>query len=289
MQDNPPSTSLGFLISDTARLLRKRFDQRAREIGLTRAQWQVLAFLKHNEGINQVGLADLMEVEPITLSRHIEKMEEAGWVARRPDPNDKRGKQLFLSERSGAVLDAMRVIARGLFDEALAGLAPKRWSTRSRLCSISVPRLPPVRVWKRWRRLWVSRYEESCTMSDGPEEEVGAPASRRRRFFSRRTLMFVVPIVLAIVGGYFWLFGGRYASTDNAYVQRDTVAIVTEVAGRITDVAVTENQHVERGDLLFRIDPEAYRIALQQAEAAVAAARMQVEQMRATFIPPRRS
>jgi membrane fusion protein (multidrug efflux system) len=96
-------------------------------------------------------------------------------------------------------------------------------------------------------------------------------------------LMFVVPIVLAIVGGYFWLFDGRYSSTDNAYVQRDMVAIVAEVAGRITDVAVTENQHVERGDLLFRIDPEAYRIALQQAEAAVAAARMQVEQMRATF------
>jgi DNA-binding MarR family transcriptional regulator len=126
MQDTPASTSLGFLISDTARLLRKRFDQRAREIGLTRAQWQVLAFLKHNEGINQVGLADLMEVEPITLSRHIEKMEEAGWVARRPDPNDKRGKQLFLSERSGAVLDQMRVIARSLFDEALAGLAAEK-------------------------------------------------------------------------------------------------------------------------------------------------------------------
>jgi DNA-binding MarR family transcriptional regulator len=126
MQDNPSSTSLGFLISDTARLLRKRFDQRAREIGLTRAQWQVLAYLKHNEGINQGGLADLMEVEPITLSRHLEKMEEAGWVARRPDPNDKRVKLLFLSEHSGAVLDEMRVIARSLFDEALAGLPPEK-------------------------------------------------------------------------------------------------------------------------------------------------------------------
>ena len=61
------------------------------------------------------------------------------------------------------------------------------------------------------------------------------------------------------------------------------MAIVTEVAGRITDVAVKENQHVEPGDLLFRIDPEAYRIALQQAEAAVSAARLQVEQMRTAY------
>jgi membrane fusion protein (multidrug efflux system) len=96
-------------------------------------------------------------------------------------------------------------------------------------------------------------------------------------------LMFLVPVLLILAGGYLWLVAGRYASTDNAYVQRDMVAIVAEVAGRITDVAVTENQHVEAGDLLFRIDPEAYRIALQQAEATVAAARMQVEQMRAAY------
>ncbi len=95
--------------------------------------------------------------------------------------------------------------------------------------------------------------------------------------------MFVVPALIVVVGGYFWLTAGRYASTDNAYVQQDMVSIVAEVAGRITDVAVAENQHVDAGDLLFRIDPEAYQIAYEQAEAGVSAAQLQVEQMRSTY------
>jgi membrane fusion protein (multidrug efflux system) len=105
----------------------------------------------------------------------------------------------------------------------------------------------------------------------------------RRRLFNRRTAMIVLPLVLIIVGGYFWLVAGRYASTDNAYVQQDMVSINAEVAGRITNVAVAENQHVKAGDLLFRIDPEAYQIAYEQAEAAVSSARLQVEQMRTTY------
>lgn len=123
-----PSTpnSLGFLLADTARLLRKHFDQRARAIGLTRAQWQVLAYLSHNQGINQSGLADLLEIEPITLSRHLDKMEEAGWVERRPDPSDRRVRLLFISEHSRTVLDEMRSIGRSLLDEAMAGLPPGR-------------------------------------------------------------------------------------------------------------------------------------------------------------------
>jgi membrane fusion protein, multidrug efflux system len=95
--------------------------------------------------------------------------------------------------------------------------------------------------------------------------------------------MFVVPALIVVVGGYFWLTAGRYASTDNAYVQQDMVSIVAEVAGRITDVAVSENQRVAAGDLLFRIDPEAYQIAYEQAQAGVASARLQVEQMRSTY------
>ena len=126
MQDGHKSNSLGFLISDTARLLRKRFDQRAREIGLTRAQWQVLAYLTHNQGINQAGLAEILEIEPITLSRHIDKMEQAGWVTRRPDPNDKRFKLLFISDHVQPLLDEMRSIGRCLLDEVLEGVPPER-------------------------------------------------------------------------------------------------------------------------------------------------------------------
>ncbi len=119
------SNGLGFLLADTARLLRKRFDQRAREVGLTRAQWQVLAYLAMNEGTNQAGLADILEIEPITLSRHLDKMEEAGWVIRRPDPNDKRVRILLLSDQAAGVMAKVRAVGRCLIDEVTAGLRPE--------------------------------------------------------------------------------------------------------------------------------------------------------------------
>ena len=114
--------SIGFLISDTARLMRRRFDQRARHLGLTRAQWQVLAHLQRNEGINQIGLADLLDIEAITLCRTIDRMEEGGWVERRPDPNDRRARLLFLTERARPFIADMRAIAEEIYAEALAGL-----------------------------------------------------------------------------------------------------------------------------------------------------------------------
>ncbi len=116
------ANSLGFLISDTARLLRKRFNHRARELGLTRAQWQVLAYLAMNEGINQAGLAELLEIEPITLSRHVQRMEEAGLVVRRPDPNDKRARILALSDQASGILNELRGLGRCVIEEVTAGL-----------------------------------------------------------------------------------------------------------------------------------------------------------------------
>ena len=120
------SNGLGFLISDTARLLRKRFDQRARELGLTRAQWQVLAYLAMNEGINQAGLADILDVEPITLSRHLDKLEQAGWVIRKPDPGDRRVRIVLLSESASGELAKIRKVGRCLMEEVTAGLTPEQ-------------------------------------------------------------------------------------------------------------------------------------------------------------------
>jgi MarR family transcriptional regulator, transcriptional regulator for hemolysin len=117
--------SLGFLISDTARLLRRRFDQRARHLGLTRAQWQVLAHLHRNEGINQIGLADLLDIEAITLCRTIDRMEEGGWVERRPDPKDRRARLLFLTDRARPLIAKLRTLADELYEEALEGLPPR--------------------------------------------------------------------------------------------------------------------------------------------------------------------
>src|SRR5438045_1299563 len=104
------------------------------------------------------------------------------------------------------------------------------------------------------------------------------PKRRSRRFI----IMGIVPAILIGVGVWFWLTGGRYASTDNAYVQQDRVTITADIPGRIVEVAVKTNQHVRKGDLLFRLDPEPYRITLAEDEAAVASARLSVEQLRAT-------
>ncbi|PWC77363.1 MarR family transcriptional regulator [Azospirillum sp. TSH64] len=121
---NAHSTSLGAVLTDTARLMRVRFDQRARHLGLTRAQWSVIATLARNEGIKQAALADLLEIEPITLCRQIDRMEEGGWIERRTDPTDRRARLPHLTPKAHAVLEQGRALATGLYAEALAGLPP---------------------------------------------------------------------------------------------------------------------------------------------------------------------
>lgn len=113
---------LGFLISDVSRLLRRRFDERARAIGVTRAQWRTLTTLSRHEGINQGGLAELLEVEPITLCRMVDRLEEAGHVERRPDPADRRAWRIYLTDRSRPLLDQLRLIGDEVFDHALTGI-----------------------------------------------------------------------------------------------------------------------------------------------------------------------
>jgi membrane fusion protein (multidrug efflux system) len=109
-------------------------------------------------------------------------------------------------------------------------------------------------------------------------EAAAVEAVRRPRRW-RLLLMLSVPLLLGLVGGYFWLSSGRYVSTDNAYVQQDMVSVAPEVNGVIAEVHVRENQRVRRGDLLFRIDPRPFRIALAQANAQIASARVQVNQL----------
>lgn len=118
-----PERSFGFLLHDIARLLRKRFDQRARALGLSRSQWQVLAHLSRHEGINQSGLAEILEIENITLGRLIDRMEEAGWVERRPDRRDRRVRLLYMTEKVAPMMERMHALAEETRAEALAGLA----------------------------------------------------------------------------------------------------------------------------------------------------------------------
>jgi MarR family transcriptional regulator, transcriptional regulator for hemolysin len=121
--------SMGFLLHDVARLLRKRFEQhaRAKHLGLTRSQASVLGRLSRQEGINQVTLAQQLELEPITLVRLLDRLQAAGLIERRPDPLDRRARALYLTPQARPLLDRVSVLARDVYDEALAGLsAPER-------------------------------------------------------------------------------------------------------------------------------------------------------------------
>ncbi len=116
------SDGLGVLITDSARLLRRRFDERARVLGVSRAQWQVLFALSRNEGINQVGLAEALDVETITVGRMVDRLADADLVERRADPTDRRAWLLFLTPRAHPILAELRLIAEAVMTETLDGL-----------------------------------------------------------------------------------------------------------------------------------------------------------------------
>ena len=111
--------TLGFLLHDVARLLRKRFEQRAKNLGLTRSQWQTLAYLAGNEGIHQAGLAEILEIEPITLVRILDKLAERGLIERRQHPSDRRIWLLYLREEARPLLTQMRGLGDVTRGEAL--------------------------------------------------------------------------------------------------------------------------------------------------------------------------
>lgn len=99
----------------------------------------------------------------------------------------------------------------------------------------------------------------------------------------RRLLMAAVPLTLVIASGGYWYLHRDKVSTDNAYVRQDIVSVSPDVNGRIVEVAVRENQQVRAGDLLFRIDPEPYRVALAQANAQIASAQVNVGELRSKY------
>lgn len=114
--------TLGFLVSDVSRLMRRRFDERARSSGATGPQWRTLKILERHEGINQGQLAELLEVEPITCCRMIDRLEEAGLVERRRDPADRRAWRIHLTDKARPVLTELHDIAREMIEASLHGL-----------------------------------------------------------------------------------------------------------------------------------------------------------------------
>ena len=117
------SDSIGLLLGDSARLLRRRFDARARSIGVSRPQWQVLIALSRSEGSSQAALAERLEVETITVGRMVDRLQEAGLVERRADPADRRTWRLFLTPRAAGLLADLQPIAAEVRADMLAGLS----------------------------------------------------------------------------------------------------------------------------------------------------------------------
>jgi len=120
------------------------------------------------------------------------------------------------------------------------------------------------------------------SIARGEAIEASTVVAPRRRL-ARLLVMVSVPLIVIAAGLYAWLTSGRTISTDNAQVNTQMASISSEVTGRVTDVFVTESQHVKKGDLLLRIDPAPYRIALMQADAAVGNARLSIAQLQSTF------
>ncbi len=104
-----------------------------------------------------------------------------------------------------------------------------------------------------------------------------------RRGWKRQALVLSVPLLMAVGAVGYYLANDQYVSTDNAYVQQDKVAVAAEVTGPVIDVRVRENQQVKAGDLLFRIDPAPFRIALAQADAAIAGAQVNLTELQTEY------
>ena len=113
---------LPFEIGETAHALRKAFDRRASALGVTRAQWKVLFRLTRSPGLRQVELADILDIEPITLTRILDRLEEAGLVERQRDPEDRRAWRLQVTDKAKPLVERLKLLRSELVGEAFADI-----------------------------------------------------------------------------------------------------------------------------------------------------------------------
>ena len=143
------SIATGYRLADNSRQLRRLFDARVRNLGLTGPQARLLLALERNPGENQVFYAERLEIEPITLTRIIDRLEDAGWVERQSDPADRRARILHLTDKSRGIVIALRASVEALFDDMLEGFdAAERASFAQMLdriaANLAATRLPEV-------------------------------------------------------------------------------------------------------------------------------------------------
>jgi|SRR5689334_3544399 len=127
--------TLPFEIGETAHALRKAFDRRAVGLGVTRAQWKVLFRLTRQPGLRQIELAEMLEIEPITLSRIVDRLEESHLVERRPDPSDRRAWRLHVTAQAQPLIAKLRGVADDLAADAFEGIDQQDIETARRVLS----------------------------------------------------------------------------------------------------------------------------------------------------------
>ena len=115
--------SIQTVLSDVSRMLRRAFNERTREIGVTSPQWIVLNTLTMNEGTNQGGLADILGIEPITLCRILDRLQDAELIERRRDPADRRAWRLFITAKAKDLLEDLHPVGEEIMALALDGLS----------------------------------------------------------------------------------------------------------------------------------------------------------------------
>jgi len=111
-----------FTINDVARMLRTYADHKASQFGVTRAQWAVLARLDRFEGLKQAELAEMLDLQPITLTRLLDRLCDSGLIERRADPNDRRAKRLFLTDAARPLLEQLGALGEEVMTATLAGV-----------------------------------------------------------------------------------------------------------------------------------------------------------------------
>ena len=124
-----PNREIAFTIMDVARMLRTYADQRARQFGISRAQWAVLIRIDRTEGLKQSELADILDLQPISLTRLLDRLAESGLIERRSDPNDRRANRLYLLPAARPLLDQLAGLGADMMTTVLEGLDAKTVET----------------------------------------------------------------------------------------------------------------------------------------------------------------
>ena len=269
-----------FTLGELQRLVRAYADKQAARYGITRAQWAVLAKVERNEGLKQSELAEQMEMQPITLTRLIDRLCDNGWIERRGDETDRRVNRLYLRKAARPLLGKLeRAALRTHGDRARrhqAGRRPPPAHPTGNHQGKRAQRHPDIRP--------ANHRERSSAMADPvlkfPPEQKGDPGKPPQESRHRSAppadggpaALSPLPAAGRAAAGRasaalaFYLNGGRYVATDDAYVGAQKVLITPDISGKIEKVVVQEGQHVKQGDELFEIDPVPFRLAVDAGQ-----------------------